>query len=176
MKFLVVVDVQRDFVDLALANPEAQKRIPNIIEKVKAAREAGNEIIFTQDTHEDNYMNTLEGKKLPIPHCIEGSEGWEIVPEVLEVAGENYYISHKFTFGSIYLPSEMKCDENDEIEIIGFVSSICVISNALLLRAHYPNLPITIDASCCAGLTKEDHDAAMIVAQSCQIDVINWER
>lgn len=181
MKILIVVDVQNDFVTGALANPEAQKRIPNVVQKIKDAAAAGEHIIFTQDTHYDNYMETLEGKKLPVPHCISGTPGHDIVPEVL-AAGAQYEIVQKGTFGDIFLADGIAAilDYDDslieEIELIGFVSSICVISNALLLRANFPDTPITIDASCCAGLTEEDHDAAMIVAQNCQIDVINWER
>lgn len=182
MKFLIVVDCQRDFVDGALANPEAQARMPRIIHKIKETVDTNTHIIFTQDTHYENYKETLEGQKLPIPHCIVGTHGHEIVTEALEAAGNHYELVQKGTFGDIFLADgiAMRLNYDDslieEIEIIGFVSSICVISNALLLRANFPDTPIKIDASCCAGLTKEDHDAAMMVAQNCQIDVVNWER
>lgn len=180
MKLLVVVDVQKDFVTGALANPEAEKRMPNVINKITEANRNGDKILFTRDTHFDNYMETLEGKKLPVPHCIINTEGHDIVPEALAAAqGADYYCTNKLTFGAEHIGEvaiNLCNGEIDEIEIIGFVSSICVISNALLLRAYYPNTPITIDASCCAGLAKEDHDAAMTVAQCCQIDVVNWER
>lgn len=181
MKFLIVVDTQIDFITGALANKEAQKRLPNVVNKIIEAQKKNYEVILTQDTHYDNYLETLEGKKLPVPHCIVGTDGHKIVKEVRDILKAPSYTS-KRTFGDLDIGrflEEMAYDneENvDEIEIIGFVSSICVISNALILRASFPNVPIIIDASCCAGLTKEDHDAAMTVAQCCQIDVINWER
>ena len=176
MKFLVVVDCQTDFVSGALANPEAEKRIPRVIEKIKQRKEEGYCIYFTQDTHYENYMETLEGKKLPVPHCIVGTEGHKIVPEVLAAAGEGYNVAQKSTFGDLFLPEslEMSADEEeiDEIEIIGFVSSICVAANAIILRAAFPNVPITVDMSCCAGLQKEDHEAARTIFACQQIDTV----
>lgn len=176
MKFLIIIDCQIDFCTGALANAEAEARIPRIVEKIKQRKEEGYCIYFTQDTHYENYMETFEGKKLPIPHCIIKTEGHKIVPEVLAAAGEGYNVAQKSTFGNIYLPEslEMSADDEeiDEIEIIGFVSSICVTANAVILRAAFPNVPITVDASCCAGLEKADHDAAMTVLRCQQIDVI----
>lgn len=180
MKFLVAVDCQIDFCTGALANAEAEARIPRLVEKVKQRKKEGYCIYFTQDTHYKDYMKTLEGKKLPVPHCIIRTEGHKIVPEVLAAAGEGYNISHKSTFGDLFLPEslEMSADDEkiDEIEIIGFVSSICVAANAIILRAAFPNTPITVDASCCAGLEKADHDAAMLTMKQQMIDIINWER
>lgn len=176
MKFLIVVDAQVDFCSGALANVEAEARIPRLVEKVKQRKKEGYCIYFTQDTHYKDYMETLEGKKLPVPHCIIRTEGHKIVPEVLAAAGEGYNISHKSTFGDLFLPEslEMSTDDEkiDEIEIIGFVSSICVAANAIILRAAFPNTPIIVDASCCAGLEKADHDAAMTVLRCQMIDVI----
>lgn len=180
MKFLVVIDCQVDFTSGALANPEAEKRIPRIVEKIKQRKEEGYCIYFTQDTHYENYMETLEGKKLPVPHCIIGTEGHRIVPEVLAAAGQGYNVTNKNTFGDIYLPEDLEMsagEENiEEIELVGFVTSICVAANAILLRANYPNVPITVDASCCAGLEKTDHDAALLTMEKQMIDIINWEK
>ena len=176
MKFLVVVDCQVDFVTGALANAEAETRIPAVIEKIKQRKAEGYCIYFTQDTHYENYMETLEGKKLPVPHCIVGTEGHKIVPEVLAAAGEGINTECKNTFGDLYLPEslEMSADEEeiDEIEMIGFVSSICVAANAIILRAAFPNVPITVDMSCCAGLQKEDHEAARTIFACQQIDTV----
>ena len=178
MKALVVIDCQNDFITGALANPEAEKRVPNIIRKIDEARDNGDLVIVTRDTHfEDTYMSTLEGQKLPVPHCIEGTEGWEIEPRIWHAADKiespQVLVYDKFTFGSLEMAIGLTSQPNiDEIEIVGFVSSICVASNALLLRAAMPNMKITCDASCCAGLAKEDHDAAMTVLKCCQIDVI----
>ena len=176
MKFLIVVDAQIDFCTGALANAEAEARIPRLVEKIKQRKAEGYTIIFTQDSHRENYMKTLEGQKLPIPHCIIGTKGHKIVPEVLAAAGEGFNTAWKGTFGDLCLPEslEMSADDEEieEIEIIGFVSSICVAANAIILRAAFPNTPIIVDASCCAGLEKADHDAAMTVLRCQQIDVI----
>ena len=179
MKFLIVVDAQNDFITGALVNKEAQKRLPNIVNKIKEAQDKNYTVILTQDTHYDNYLETFEGKNLPVPHCIIGTEGHEIAKEITNIVKEPIY-TNKRTFGEIKLGELLESfaydnkEEVNEIEIVGYVSSICVISNALILRASFPNVPITIDASCCAGLQKEDHDAAMTVAQCCQINVTNW--
>lgn len=185
MKILLCVDLQRDFFDLALRNEEAIRRKPKMIEKIKKRANEDYCIIFTKDTHDDNYLKTFEGKNLPIPHCIKGTEGWNIDPEIYTAAeGANIQVVEKNTFGYVDLPFAIQAAYNkkfedfnylEEIEIIGLVSSICVAANACLLRAHYPWLPITVDASCCAGLTKEDHDAAMLVMKCQQINIIGEE-
>lgn len=183
MKLLVVIDCQIDFTSSALANPEAEARVPKIVELINEFREAATGedcVIFTKDTHAENYMTTLEGQKLPIPHCIVGTEGWELVPELDEILcdmaqkRENVEVYIKRTFGSRDLMNECYRNEAEieSIDICGFVSSICVASNALMLRAACPNVPITVHADCCAGLGKEDHDAAMTVMKCCQIDIV----
>ena len=182
MKVLVVVDCQNDFIDGSLANEEAQKRLPKIIEKINKEKENGSLIICTRDTHGENYLSTLEGKKLPIPHCIENTRGWELNEEIKKAIPSNAIILNKKTFGSRELVDFFRynrkfCNtiinsEEVEIEICGFVTSICVVSNALLLRTFFPNTKITVDMNCCAGLTKEDHRAAAIVMRNCQIDLI----
>lgn len=179
MKVLVVVDCQVDFVTGALANAEAEARIPRLVEKVKQREEEGYQIVFTLDSHDANYMTTLEGQKLPVPHCLMGTEGHNIVPEVLAAANGRYVMDMKSTFGDLRLPDtiwEITDGQIDEIEIIGFVSSICVAANAIILRAAFPGTPMSIDASCCAGLEKEDHDAALLTLQCQQIDIVNWEK
>lgn len=179
MKFLVIVDCQVDFVTKALANAEAEARIPRLVEKIKQRESEGYQMVYTLDTHDANYMATLEGEKLPVPHCLVGTEGHNIVPEVLAAANGRYVTTMKGTFGDVRLPEiiyNVAGGEVDEIEIIGFVSSICVAANAIILRAAFPDTPITIDASCCAGLEKADHDAAMTVLQCQQCEVINWEK
>lgn len=172
MKYLIVVDVQNDFVDGALGSPEAQITALSIIRKVEQASDEGRKIYFTRDTHlAESYMDTLEGKKLPIPHCIRGTEGWKIIDELQEYTNIGNTIN-KFTFGYDRWDCE-HFEEIEEIEIIGFLSDICVISNALILRALYPSIKITVDAACCAGTSIEKHKAALEVMKSCQIDILN---
>lgn len=176
MKILIVVDMQNDFVSMALGSPEAQAIVPFAVEKINKSRTAGDVIIFTRDTHYRNYMETLEGKKLPVPHCIVATKGWEIIPEIEVQTDEE--IVPKDTFGYddwIGIIDSIVVDTNeiDEIKLCGLCTDICVISNALILRALYPNIPITVDAKCCAGTTPEKHNAALEVMKSCQIDIIN---
>jgi nicotinamidase-related amidase len=175
MKVIVIVDAQRDFITGSLANAEADKRVSNIVEKIKNNPDA--RFVCTQDTHYRNYLKTFEGINLPVEHCIKYEEGWEIDDRITEVLPSNAKFIEKPTFGSFDLGDYIATLDHgdnfvDEIEMCGFVTSICVISNAIMLRAKFPNKPITIDASCCAGLAKEDHDAALTVAKCCQINVV----
>ena len=174
MKILVCVDCQVDFTTGALANPIAEKRVPAIKERVAAARENHEMVIFTQDTHMEDYMDTLEGEKFPIEHCIYQTEGWEIVDELKDEAA---LCVLKPTFGSFDLIDRVAAfrnafNEDVEIELCGFCTDICVVSNAILLRAAMPNTRITVNERLCAGTTKENHEAALAVMRSCQIDVI----
>lgn len=189
MKLLIIVDAQNDFVTGALANPDAQKAVPYIAEKLKKyANCEDREIIYTMDTHytEEWYKKTREGKNLPIAHCIEGTDGWQICPEIdpriLNI--QNYVV---FSKGAFMLKDwefsivDEYCQRNvniESIEIVGFCTDICVVSNALaLVRAfqYAPNTRIIVDAKGCAGLTREKHLAALEVMDSCQIDIINKE-
>lgn len=166
-KVLIVVDMQNDFVDGTLGTKEAVQIVPAVIEKVKKAVKNNDSIIFTKDTHYNNYLETNEGKNLPVKHCIEGSTGWEIVPGL---AGYAKKVVVKNTFGSTSLPEEVK--DYDEIELVGLCTDICVISNALLLKAFFPEKDISVDASCCAGVTPRSHENALEAMKMCQIKII----
>ena len=171
-KVLVVVDMQKDFIDGSLGTAEAQAIVQSVIEKMKSYDKA--DIYATRDTHSDNYLETAEGRKLPVVHCVKGTEGWRIHPEI-EAQIDMAHIIDKPSFGSLEL-MELLRKENEseplEIELVGLCTDICVVSNALLLRAKLPGTVIKVDASCCAGVTKESHNAALATMKMCQIDVI----
>lgn len=164
-KTLIVIDMQNDFVTGALGTPEAAAILPKVKEKIRAARAAGQEILFTRDTHGENYAETQEGKRLPVPHCIKGTKGWEIVPGLWK---EGDRIIDKPSFGYTGW-GELALEE---VELIGVCTDICVVSNALLLKAAFPEIPVGVDAACCAGVTPEAHTAALAVLKSCQVEVI----
>lgn len=176
MNALIVIDVQNDFVDGVLGSTAAQAVVPNIKKIVNKYLENGDDVYFTFDTHyEDNYFNTLEGQKLPILHCVEGSNGWKIATGLkdinIEKLGLQNYIE-KNTFG--YTDWEMDFSEKnyESITLVGLDTDICVVSNALILRAQFPNTPIYVIANCCAGTSQNAHNAALTVMRSCQIEVI----
>ena len=168
-KVLVVVDMQNDFVNGCLGSEEACKILPNVKKKISEYQKNGDTVIFTRDTHDGNYLQSQEGKYLPVPHCIYGTDGWNIV-EGLEA--ENCQYIDKPNFGWPHWDTENLAGK-DGIELIGVCTDICVVSNALILKAMYPETHITVDASCCAGVTPESHKAALLTMKSCQIDVIN---
>jgi len=175
MKFLVIVDVQHDFVDGSLGSDEAfdaYMRIRDYLQNV----DENYRVLFTQDTHNANYLDTFEGKRLPVKHCIKGEHGWKIMSDLRAEFDNAPYVIHKDTFGSFKLPIEMQeilnfNEEVDEIEICGLCTDICVISNALILRAAFPSAKITCFANLCAGTTPINHVNALEVMKSCQIDV-----
>ena len=184
MKVLLVVDVQNDFVTGALANPEAQRKIPNIKEKIQQRIDEGWQVMFTQDTHHNKYLESLEGKYLPVEHCIQDTWGWEIVDELKEFLEPRWRITKaRFGHTNLYtyilrnMPGDWKIgvDPITEIELIGFCTDICVVSNALILKADVvrESTIISCDASCCAGTSIEAHEAALKVMQSCQVEVRN---
>lgn len=172
-KFLIVVDMQKDFVDGALGTQEAVAIIPAAVKKIA---QFDGEIFATYDTHFDDYMDTAEGRKLPVPHCIKGSDGWQLNKDIAAaLKGKNYTPVEKYTFGSVKLPDLIKKAAGTEefsIELIGLCTDICVISNALLLKANFPEADIAVDEKCCAGVTPEKHDAAIETLKSCQIDIL----
>jgi nicotinamidase-related amidase len=171
-KILVIVDMQKDFVDGALGSKEAVAIVPAVAEKI---RRFDGEIFVTLDTHFADYMDTAEGKKLPVPHCIKGTDGWKLDRNVEQaLAGKKYTPVEKITFGAVGLPDMIRKAVGDEpftVEVIGLCTDICVVSNALILKASFPETPIAVDASCCAGVTVEKHEAALETMRSCQIDV-----
>ena len=167
---LIVVDMQNDFIDGSLGTKEAVAIVPNVAKKIKEYREAGKQVIFTRDTHLANYLETHEGKLLPVMHCIFGGFGWQISNQ-LEVDEKQDIIIDKMTFG--FTPWDSYLMNTKSIELCGLCSDICVISNALIMRALFPDSDITVDASCCAGVTPEKHKAALEIMKSCQIEVIN---
>ncbi len=172
-KFLVVVDMQKDFVDGSLGTKEAVAIVPNVVKKIN---EFDGEIFVTYDTHFENYMDTNEGKNLPVPHCIKGTDGWKLDAKIAAaLEGKNYSEVEKITFGSVDLPDmifKAAGDEDFTIELVGLCTDICVVSNTLILKANYPEKEIVVDASCCAGVTPESHVAALTTMKMCQINVI----
>ena len=168
MKTLIVVDMQNDFITGSLGTKEAQAIVPNVKKKIEEYKNHGDEIIFTRDTHSSNYLNTNEGRHLPIQHCINGTWGWLIIDEIND---PKYKVMNKPTFGDRFLESYIS-KYTDEVEFVGVCTDICVISNVLVLKAQHPEINITVDASCCAGVTPEKHQAALEVMKSCQINVI----
>lgn len=169
-ELLVIVDVQNDFVDGALGSPEAQAIIPAILDKINGW---SGDIIFTQDTHKENYADTLEGKHLPVKHCLYRTKGWRIKDELTSAAAGHYAVLYKDTFGSINLGWECATGEYSRIEIVGLCTDICVISNALLLKSFCPETEIYVDAKCCAGTTPEKHNMALKIMESCQINILS---
>ena len=166
MKTLIVVDMQNDFIDGALGTHEAQVIVPNVKKKIEEYKSRGDHIVFTMDTHQSNYLETNEGKHLPVEHCIEETEGWKIADE-LDYPG--YPVVLKPTFGNLHWKTWF---DFEEIELVGLCTDICVVSNALILKAMFPEIEITVDASCCAGVTPETHKAALQTMKMCQINVI----
>lgn len=164
MKYLIVVDMQNDFITGALGSELAEAIVPSVVEKVK---NYDGKVIFTRDTHFTGYMQTQEGKKLPVEHCIKDTDGWQICDELKPFAND---VVDKVTFGSVDLPKMIT--DADEIELCGLCTDICVISNAMILKATYPEVKITVDSNCCAGVSVESHNTALDAMKAVQIDII----
>ena len=179
MKILIVVDMQKDFVSGALGTPEAAAIVPQVVKRVEEGVRRGERILFTRDTHLESYLQTQEGRKLPVPHCIRGTEGWEIIPELKKYTDGRTVID-KPTFGSRILGQTLEALEREEpveaITLIGLCTDICVVSNALLAKAFLPEAEITVDAACCAGVSPESHRGALAAMQVCQITVEHAEQ
>lgn len=170
-KVLIVVDMQNDFIDGALGTAEAVAIVPNVKKKIE---EFEGTVLFTRDTHGDNYMETQEGRNLPMPHCIKGSQGWEIRPE-LEALRKTEAID-KVTFGSSELGGVLvalnKEEAIEEITFVGLCTDICVISNVMIAKAFLPEVPIVVDSACCAGVSVATHENALEAMKVCQVKVV----
>jgi len=161
--------MQNDFIDAALGTKEAVSIVPNVAAKIKEYRDSNNEVVFTRDTHQKNYLETQEGKNLPVVHCVEGSDGWQI-SDKLEVGSSKIF--NKPSFGSMELAEYVASLGNlEEIELVGLCTGICVISNAFILKAKLPEIKISVDSSCCACVTPETHATALNAMKLCQIEV-----
>ncbi len=168
MKYLIVVDMQNDFITGTLGSKLAEAIVSNVVEKVKSFE---GKIIFTRDTHFADYMQTQEGKKLPVEHCIKDTDGWQICDELTPYAET---VIDKITFGSVNLPDTIKDygEDVEEIELCGLCTDICVISNAIILKATFPEVKITVDSKCCAGVSVESHQTALDAMKAVQIEIV----
>ena len=164
-KTLIVIDMQNDFIDMAIGTPEAVAIVPKVRAKIREYVKNGDEILYTRDTHGENYLDTPEGKKLPVPHCIKGTKGWQIA-QGLYVQGSK--IIDKPNFGW----PNWKEEQLESVELVGLCTDICVVSNALIIKAAFPEALVKVDSACCAGVTPESHDAALTTMRMCQIDVV----
>lgn len=169
---LVVVDMQNDFIDGALGTKEAVAIVPKVAEKI---RNFSGKVLFTRDTHEENYLDTQEGKNLPVPHCIRETKGWQIRPELMELCRETPI--DKGTFGSVTLGSVLfelnKAESIESITFVGLCTDICVISNVMIAKAFLPEVKLIVDASCCAGVTPQSHRNALEAMKVCQVEIEN---
>ena len=172
-KLLLVIDMQNDFIDDALGTKEAAAIVPNVVKRIQ---EFEGDVLYTRDTHTDNYMETQEGRNLPVPHCIKGTPGWELCPDLKALRdADNSPVLDKVTFGAKDLPAYLEARYPgglECVELIGLCTDICVISNAMVLKAFFPELPVSVTASCCAGVTPESHENALNAMKMCQIAVL----
>ncbi len=169
-KALIVVDMQNDFIDGALGNREAEAIVPGVAARVReAAGDPDTKLVFTQDTHTEQYLSTAEGKKLPVPHCIKPQKGWQICDDLASYA-ENAVVIEKPTFASTDLPDKVK--DCDELTLVGLMTDICVLSNAILLKGFFPEKCIRVESALCAGVTPESHTNALNAMKTCHIDIV----
>lgn len=173
-KVLLIVDMQNDFIDGSLGTKEAIAIVPGVLDRI---RDYKGDIFYTKDTHSQDYMKTSEGKALPVQHCVKGTDGWRLHPDIEKLCIDKKATGvEKVTFGAADLPAILKeryPEGLEEIEVIGLCTDICVISNALLLKAFFPETRIVVDAACCAGVTPESHNNALNAMKSCQIEIVN---
>ena len=171
-KLLIVVDMQNDFITGTLGSPQAQAIVPAVQAKIAQTRKAGGKLLFTRDTHGEDYLDTQEGKYLPVEHCLAGTEGHRLA-DGMDSGGSEVF--DKPCFGSLELAEHIAQGDWDEIELCGLCTDICVVSNALILKARLSETKITVDACCCAGVTEESHRAALLTMKMCQVEVIGEE-
>lgn len=174
-QILIVIDMQNDFITGALGSEQAKAIVPKAAQKV---HDFQGEVIFTRDTHEPDYLSTQEGRLLPVEHCVRGSEGWQICPEIAASRDLLFCrIFDKGTFGSKELAQMLSAEAEsiEKITLVGLCTDICVISNAMLLKAFLPEVPIAVDASCCAGVTEKSHRTALDAMRACQIETIGYK-
>ena len=174
-KLLIVVDYKNDFVSGSLGFPEAEALEPKLHKKVQDYLDAKDDVVYTMDTHGENYLDTREGQKLPVPHCIRGTDGWQICEEVQERIRPQDRIVDKVTFGAPDLPDIIRAECGgmpEEIHLAGVWTDICVISNAMICKAAFPEVPVFIHERCCAGVTPESHATALEAMRACQIDIL----
>ena len=167
-KLLIAVDLQKDFIDGVLGTREAQSILPAVRERLARARAEGETIVFTRDTHTKDYLKTQEGQNLPMEHCLYQTDGWQIADGLLE--GERTF--NKPAFGSTELAEYVRKEGFEQVELIGVCTDICVISNALILKAVLPQTPIAVRAHCCAGVSVQSHENALEAMRMCQIDIV----
>lgn len=171
MNALVVIDMQNDFIDGAMGNAAAVAVVPHVAVKIAAYREMGAPIVFTRDTHGEDYLMTREGRNLPVVHCVKGTNGWQI-SSALDTSGA--VVVDKTTYGCLSLPETIAAlDGVSGIEMVGVCTDVCVLSNAIILKAAFPEWPLVVDASCCAGVTPQSHKNALEAMKMCQITVVN---
>lgn len=173
MRLLAVIDMQKDFIDGTLGTLEAQAIVPAVRERIAQYRQAGDLVVFTRDTHHEGYLATREGKSLPVVHCVEGTPGWEIAPSL---PVEDSPVFNKPTFGSVelgqYVAGLWQEGKIEGVELVGLCTDICVISNAMVLRAFAPELPISVNSHCCAGVTPASHEQALQAMAICQVEIL----
>ena len=174
-KYLIVVDMQNDFIEGALGNREAKAIVSNVVRLILAAKAENRTVFFTQDTHDEGYMDTSEGRHLPVPHCVKGTDGWKLHPDIAAYATDADRVIQKPAFASLTLVDRLGGTATDgrelDIALCGVCTDICVVSNALLLRAFFPEAAIRVFEDACAGVTKESHDAALSVLRACHVEV-----
>lgn len=174
-KALVVVDMQNDFITGVLGNEACRAVVPRVVERVQEAVNDRTDLIFSQDTHQENYLSTQEGRKLPVFHCIQDTDGWKIIPELAETAEKKGILFRKETFGSRDIAEYIRAHGYEEVELIGVCTDICVISNAMTIKAFAPEAEISVNAACCAGVTPQSHQTAIEAIRACQINITGTE-
>jgi nicotinamidase/pyrazinamidase len=168
---LIVVDMQNDFITGSLGTKDAVAIVPNVVQKIKRAADFGIDVIFTRDTHHENYLSTNEGLHLPVEHCIENTDGWKIADELSQYEADAVKIFDKPSFGSTALAGFIASEKYGDVELVGLCTDICVVSNALLIKANCPEITVHVDSSCCAGVTKKSHLAALATMKMCQVEI-----